>query len=336
MKSITLPPSPGGTTDSDSFFQLIPESLSCREGSTQSSVMPNSTAQNGPSYVLSISDMETDTGEDIFAETVKTDWIIPYDKLVIKETIGQGTTGDFYRAISKSKECAVKVLVNQKLKEADYLTLLSDAAVLRKLSHPNVLPFYGICLDPGHIALVVEYAAKGSLRKVLTDDATPLSWPQRYKIAKEIASGMNYLNQYPDDHVHLNDNLKSNNVLIMKDGEAKITDFGQTSVKDLARTMTSISTVCWTAPEVFQGSTATIKSGVYSYGIILWEIASRKIPYDGEHPLRVVTKILDGFRPTPPPDCPHAFKTLMENCWHNDPDKRLQWQSILAELSHMA
>jgi hypothetical protein len=68
---------------------------------------------------------------DILLETGKSDWIIPYEKLTIKGSLGQGTTGDFYRATWKNKECAVKILVNQKLKEQDYLTLLADSAVLK-------------------------------------------------------------------------------------------------------------------------------------------------------------------------------------------------------------
>jgi serine/threonine protein kinase len=112
---------------------------------------------------------------------------------------------------------------------------------------------------------VVEYAPRGSLQQLLADETIPLSWAQRYKFAKDIATGMAYLNQYPDEAIHINDNLKvqkikmrkqegvhflfllqSNNVLITKEWDAKLTDFGQSSVKELARTMTSITTISWT------------------------------------------------------------------------------------------
>ena len=125
--------------------------------------------------------------------------------------------------------------------------------------------------------------------------------------------------------------VQSNNILITRNLDVKITDFGQTNIKDLARTMTSISSVAWTgtpssphpllslsslipflstAPEILNGEPITTRCAVYSFGIILWELFSKKVPYDGEHPLKVVNKILSGFRP-PIPECPAPIHSVI-------------------------
>lgn len=87
---------------------------------------------------------------------------------------------------------------------------------------------------------------RGNLKAALADASIPLPLPKKMKIAMEIAQGMNYLSHLPDPDMNKHDNLKSNNIMIGKDWEVKICDYGQSNLKDLARTMTSIGSVAWT------------------------------------------------------------------------------------------
>jgi len=202
------------------------------------------------------------------------------------------------------------MLLNQKLREEDLIKLTTDASILRKVEHPNLLPFYAVCLDEQHISIVTEYVLRGNLRDILSSDYT-LSLAQRLKIAKDIVSGMAFLSSYSDTDIRIHPNFQSHNIMITMDWGAKIADFGQASIKDLARTMTSVTNVAWTAPEVLEGEQPNYSSALYSFGIIMWEIITRQVPYANEHPIKIISKILGGLRPIIPREgVPQQYKDV--------------------------
>lgn len=126
------------------------------------------------------------------------------------------------------------------------MRLISDASEMSKLSHPNILTFHATCLDEGSLAIISEYMANGNLKDRLADPNTPLPLPKRIRIAYEIAKGMAFIDGLRNEDMRKHDSLKSNNILIGRDWEIKIADYGQSNIKDLARTMTSIGSVAWT------------------------------------------------------------------------------------------
>lgn len=317
-------------SESEDLYELLPISLSKRHAAPDS--------RSSPSYIVSLEEAQ-DIAELAYTPRLKENhtmpsWIIPFNKISIKEPIGKGQVGDYSRAICDGKEVAVKLLVNQKLREDDLIGLISDISLLSKVRHPNLLQIHGLCLKQNNISIVSDYIENGSLRDLLGNETVVLSVDRCIGIAHSIAQGMHFLTTSIIESLHIHDNFKSNNILITKNWEVKITDYGQTNIKDLARTMTSISSVAWTAPEILNGETITVKSSVYSFGIMLNEIFSRKVPYEGEHPLKVVTKILSGFRP-PLAECPSQIKMLIQSCWDADPDQRPNWHVVLSELSHI-
>eukprot|EP00026_Physarum_polycephalum_P001822 Phypoly_transcript_01825.p1 GENE.Phypoly_transcript_01825~~Phypoly_transcript_01825.p1 ORF type:complete len:934 (+),score=138.65 Phypoly_transcript_01825:235-3036(+) len=261
-------------------------------------------------------------------------WIVHYDEFDLKEPIGKGSMGDYQRATWRSRDVAVKTLVNQKLKEHDLLRLLGDSAIMSKLSHANLLQFYAVCLDNNHLAMISEFMPRGNLKELLADTSINLPMSKRMKIAHDIACGMSYLTNVPYEEMNKHDNLKSYNILLGKDWEAKIADYGQSNLKELARTMTSVGSVAWTAPELLAGEQdSTPKIATYSFGIILWELYTRQIPYTNEHPIRVVTKILCGYRPPIPVGCPPSLSQLISECLKAEPHERPSWDSIISTLS---
>lgn len=311
--------------DGEDIFEVLPESLAKRK--YESNTSP---------FVVSLEDAAEEATLDAPTNqpVVNPSWLINYNKLAVKESIGKGQVGDYSRGIWKSKEVAIKVLVNQKLREPDYISLISDVSLLSKTHHPNLLTVYGVCLKKNNISIILDYVANGSLRDILNSDKA-IPYDKIVKVAAQVASGMQFLTSQSDEQLRIHDNFKSNNILVTNDWQVKITDYGQTNIKDLARTMTSISSVAWTAPEALTGDKITTKSSVYSFGIILWEMVSRKVPYFGEHPLKVVTKITNGFRPPIPSDCPINLKTMIENCWAVDPHQRPSWHVLATDLSNM-
>lgn len=206
-----------------------------------------------------------------------------WQSLDFQEPLGPGTVGEFYRALWNSKEVAVKCLINQKVNEDDILEMVSNTVILRYeilylLTMCSVSQFYLVVLviqtffhtmvfawkkivshnltKPIKIfyylivfvdlAIVTEFASHGNLRALLSDESIPLPLARRLRMAKEIAAGMTFLSMHPDPVLRVHDNFKSHNIMVADDWTIKIADFGQASVKDLCRTMTSVTNVAWT------------------------------------------------------------------------------------------
>lgn len=93
--------------------------------------------------------------------------------------------------------------------------------------------------------------------------------------------------------------------MLGKNGEVKISDFAINKLYDSNRTLTSVNAVAWTAPEMLNGEDNISQSvAVYSFGIILWEMLTRKKPYATVHPIRLLNMVAKGHRPEVPSDCP--------------------------------
>jgi len=203
------------------------------------------------------------------------------------------------------------VLSKQNLLENDLINLVTSAAFLSKVKHPSLLSLYGICLEPNKTCLVVEYMSKGNLSALLRGKTTP-SFSQMIGIAKNIVRGMEYLSHFPDPCMYMNHIFKSHDILVSHNWEVKVSDFGQIFVKDLAGTVSSLSSVAWTAPEILEGLDPHPKSAVYSFAMILWELYTRKVPVKKENPLK-----------------------LLENCWSPNPEQRPSWPEIGEHLGRL-
>lgn len=86
--------------------------------------------------------------------------------------------------------------------------------------------------------------------------------------------------------------------------------------------MTHCGTPAWIAPEVLQGSSLSVQADIYSFGIIMWEIATRRLPFEGENFTNVAFNVIGGKRPQVPLTLPDAFAGFMRSCWHQKPGKR--------------
>ena len=331
---------------SEAIHQLVIDSLAGRNLIDNNNV---ETAESSslPHMVVSIQDYEDEVtpgggyspkssspkmSDDL---TKPVDWIAKDGDITSRVPIGKGGIGDYYKASWKGKEVALKVLVNQKLKEDDMLRLICDSALMKKMNHPNVLPFYAICVEPNHITVISEYESRGNLKAMLADSSIQLSFQKKVKMMLDLARGIQYITNHPDPTMRIHDNLKSNNILIGKDWDVKVADYGHSNIRELARTLTSVANIAWTAPEILNGEGASPRIAQYSFGIIMWETFTRQVPYSNEHPIRVVSKILGGYRPTIPSDCPPAYSDLLQKCLANTPEDRPDWEEVIQSLANM-
>ena len=144
---------------------------------------------------------------------------------------------------------------------------------------PQIVGLYGICDEGGNKAFIMEYMPRGSLRSFLEDKSQEILWDTRMTIAIDIGNGLSYLHKKNILHR----DLKSLNVLLDINYSAKIGDFGLSKIKletSSSSTKSKAGTIRWRAPEAFKrGFRPANSMDIYSYGMVLWEIASRKLPF---------------------------------------------------------
>jgi serine/threonine-protein kinase CTR1 len=196
--------------------------------------------------------------------------------------------------------------------ENDHAQFVREIRIMSRLHHPNITALYGATLELNHPCLVMEYLESSlfdTLKRVLTSE-------RQKSIALDIARGLHYLHGQGVIHRH----LKSTNILLNAQEQAKLTDFGLAKVR-----MASIQTAAersqaiqWLAPECLRGEVPTLSSDIYSYGIILWEIATNQQCYTKLDP----DFVLSGKREDIPPTVPDVLANLIRRCWHQDPSQR--------------
>lgn len=128
--------------------------------------------------------------------------------------------------------------------------------------------------------------------------------------------------------------LKSLNLLVNQRFEIKICDFGLSRVIDKNQPMTSnIGTVAWIAPEIFSNKKLyTEKADVYSFGVILWELLTRQMPFAEAEAFTIPVLVTKGKRPALPKKLPKDYGKLMEKCWHQKGEKRPSFDDCVQRL----
>ncbi len=175
--------------------------------------------------------------------------------------------------------------------------------------------------------LVMEYMENGSLYDLLHNETMIIDGEVIFPILQDIARGARFLHAADPKVIH--GDLKAANVLVDGRFRAKIADFGLSAK---SKTMGASGTPYWMAPELLRKeSINTSESDVYSFGIILYELYSRKDPYDGENPAKVLAEIVDNKinkRPPVPEGCPARIAEIMKECIDGNPEKRPSFEEI--------
>ena len=254
---------------------------------------------------------------------------ISFDDLEIGRKLGQGGFGVVNEALWQG---ATQVAVKQLLGQLDQDLMdefQRETNVHARLRHPNIILLYGICIEPLKVAMVMEFMARGSLYDVLKNPAE-LPWSLRLSMALDLASGLLYLHT---QHI-IHRDLKSLNILIDDRMRAKVSDFGLSKIKLTSASMTKGGggTPHWMAPELFDEAANTPATDVYATGIVFWEIAARKLPYEGKNQMQIGRFIEKGNRETIPAETPSQFAALMTRCWAQRAEDRPDMREVTREL----
>ena len=211
----------------------------------------------------------------------------------VSHSIGSGGTSVVYQGLYRGEKIAMKVLRN-----ANSKNLHDELTALIKLRHDRILILRGVCedllpSDGGRIALITQLMERGSLYRVLHDATAhavrPSSTAEKLRLALDISEGLAYLHNNRVIHR----DMKSGNVLVDEHGRAKIADFGLAAINDHTKSYVSgvVGTYAWAAPEVMNDEKMSTKADIYSLGVILWEVFTLSLPWEGLAPMQIMTRV---------------------------------------------
>jgi len=212
---------------------------------------------------------------------------------------------------------------------------------------PHIVRFYGATLGEPHSCVVMELCARGDLLNALQNTAITVNWKGVLDWATQIVEGINCLHNWEPQIVHRD--LKTLNLLLGDDWNIKIADFGlsrfTTGDEQNLTTLGKLrGTYTYTAPEVYLGVPFSTKSDIYSLGIILWEIGYRCVigshskPYSEykqifTKPYQILMQAAkQKRRPSIPPLCPSAIRSIITVCWAEKPEDRPSSNQLLSML----
>ncbi|XP_043963150.1 mitogen-activated protein kinase kinase kinase 7 isoform X2 [Gambusia affinis] len=257
---------------------------------------------------------------------------INYEDIDVEEVVGRGAFGVVCKAKWKGKDVAIKTIESESERKA----FIVELRQLSRVNHPNIVKLYGSCKSP--VCLVMEYAEGGSLYNVL-HGAEPLPYytaSHAMSWCYQCSQGVAYLHgMKPKALIHRD--LKPPNLLLVAGGTVlKICDFG--TACDIQTHMTNNKgSAAWMAPEVFEGSNYSEKCDVFSWGIILWEVITRRKPFDeiGGPAFRIMWAVHNGTRPPLIKNLPKPLESLMTRCWSKDPSQRPSMEEIVKIMTHL-
>lgn len=220
---------------------------------------------------------------------------------------------------------------HEKLK-ADFISEMRHLSTLR---HPMITTVMGAVIDrKQEPMLVMEYMDYGSLHDVLHNDTMPLEGDLLLPILRDITQGIRFLHAANPQVIH--GDLKAANILIDSKFRAKVADFGLSQKREVGATGTPF----WMAPELLRGeSENTAASDVYSFGMILYEVYSRKDPYQGELLLEVIMGVMSPDimkRPKMPDATPPMVASIMEECLLDNPEARPTFTEMDLRLKRLS
>ncbi|PKU77395.1 serine/threonine-protein kinase STY17 isoform X1 [Dendrobium catenatum] len=260
-------------------------------------------------------------------------WEIDAGLLEFQSKIESGSFGDLYRGTYCSQDVAIKVFKSEHVSVDMPRDFAQEVHIMRKVRHKNVVQFIGACTKPPSLFIVTEFMPGGSVYDYLHKQKGVFRFSSLLRVAIDVSNGMNYLHQ--NNIIHRD--LKTAN-LLMDENEVKIADFGVARFKTQSGIMTAeTGTYRWMAPEVIEHRPYDHKADVYSFGILMWELLTGKLPYEFLSPLQAAVGVLRaGLRPIIPKNTNPKLAALLEKCWQKDPALRPDFSEILDTLNCIA
>ncbi|XP_054803367.1 serine/threonine/tyrosine-protein kinase HT1-like [Prosopis cineraria] len=263
------------------------------------------------------------------------EWTADLSQLFIGNKFASGAHSRIYRGIYKQRAVAVKMVripaQDEEKRSLPGQQFKSEVALLSRLFHPNIVQFIAACRKPPVYCIITEYMSQGNLRMYLNKkEPYSLSTETILRLALDISKGMEYLHSQGVMHR----DLKSTNLLLDDEMRVKVADFGTSCLETRCReTKGNMGTYRWMAPEMIKEKPYTRKVDVYGFGIVLWELTTALLPFQGMTPVQAAFAVSEkNQRPPLPENCQPALAHLIKRCWAANPSKRPDFSEIVSVL----
>ncbi|TGE40130.1 Stk1 family PASTA domain-containing Ser/Thr kinase [Desulfosporosinus fructosivorans] len=258
----------------------------------------------------------------------------------VLERIGAGGMAIVYKAkdILLNRVVTIKVLREQFVTDEDFIRRFRrEAQSAASLSHPNIVSVYDVGKEEDTEYIVMEYVEGRNLKEIIREYA-PLSTDQSINLGRQITEAI----QNAHEHHIIHRDIKPHNILVTEDGQVKVTDFGiarAVSSATVTHTGDIIGSVHYLSPEQAKGLQSNEQSDIYSLGIVLYELITGKVPYDGETPITIALKHLQEQAVLPSkinPRIEKEFEAVIMRAIAKSPEQRyLSAKDLLTDLNHI-
>ena len=279
-------------------------------------------------------------GYDIRFDKTMSSLRIANEEIETMDLVASGGFGVIYRGRFAGEDVAIKKCLPDKVNNHEAMeSFMMEIKLMSRLEHPNIVRFVGVAWTTlVQLKMITEFMPRGSVRMLLQDvrrNNLNLQWfvgspVTKLRIAANVAEALVYLHTNDPSIIHRD--LKSSNVLLSVNYDAKLTDFGTSRELSDEHTMTAeIGTLAWIAPEIMLGGHYTERADIYSFGCLLNELDLCDLPYsnvtmDGKAGIshtRIGVLVAQGkISPQFSPSCPPWVLQMGRECLSFDPEKR--------------
>lgn len=246
------------------------------------------------------------------------------DRYEILEKIGSGGMAEVFKGKDHklNRFVAIKVLKDEFVEDKNFVRKFKEEAqAAAALAHPNIVNVYDVG-DEQNIFYIVMELVEGITLKTYIEKKGRLTVKEATSIAIQVASGLEIAHN--NQIVHRD--IKPQNIIISREGKVKVTDFGiAKSISSNTNTADAMGSVHYTSPEQARGGYSDAKSDIYSLGIVMYEMVTGRVPFDGETTVVVAVKHLQEDMVSPrvyASDVPVSLEHIILKCTEKSPDRR--------------
>ena len=245
----------------------------------------------------------------------------------ILEVIGTGGMAVVYKARCHrlNRLVAIKILKDDYLEDEDFRSRFhSESQAVAMLSHPNIVAVYDVSTS---VSLEADYIVmeliEGISLKQYMEKKKFLNWKETLHFAIQIAKAL----QHAHSRGIVHRDIKPHNIMVLKNGSVKVTDFGIARLMSQGNTLTkeALGSVHYISPEQAKGGRVDDRSDLYSLGVVMYEMMCGRPPYDGDSPVAVAIQHINGGAVMPStinPNIPGGLEQIIMKAMENDPAKR--------------
>ena len=243
----------------------------------------------------------------------------------ILEPIGFGGMAVVYKARCHrlNRLVAIKILKEELGKDDEFRNRFhAESQAVAMLSHPNIMSVYDVSTHEDADYIVMELIDGITLKQYMEKKGT-LNWKETLHFSMQIAKAL--------EHAHgrgiVHRDIKPHNVMVLKNGSAKVTDFGIARLMSQSNTLTkeALGSVHYISPEQAKGGRVDNRSDLYSLGVVMYEMMTGRAPYDGDSPVAVAIQHINGGAAMPSvlnPNIPGGLEQIIMKCMATDPSQR--------------